>query len=144
MIGIVLALILNLFLCKCRMFADQFRVPPLTGIFMHEVNIVNYLTTDAAVIAARKLGVNLIIQTSAGTVEHFGAKKFYDMIDAVRKEAPEITVAIHLDHCRKTELGKTCVDSGWDAVMMDFSHLPLEESTFPLLSKMPISAKPKS
>jgi len=25
-----------LFLCKCRMFADQFRVPPLTGIFMHE------------------------------------------------------------------------------------------------------------
>jgi len=98
------------------------------GIAVGAVNIVNYLTTDAAVTAAKELGVNLIIQTSAGTVEHFGAKKLYDMIDAVRKEAPEITVAIHLDHCRKTELGKTCVDNGWDAVMMDFSHLPLEEN----------------
>lgn len=97
------------------------------GIAVGAVNIVNYLTTDAAVQAAEELGVNLIIQTSAGTVEHFGAKKLYDMIDAVRKSA-SVTVAIHLDHCRKTELGKECVDAGWDAVMMDFSHLPLEEN----------------
>ena len=97
------------------------------GIAVGAVNIVNYLTTDAAIQAAEELGVNLIIQTSAGTVEHFGAEKLYAMIDAARKNAT-VTVAIHLDHCRKTELGKACVDAGWDAVMMDFSHLPLEEN----------------
>lgn len=91
------------------------------------VNIFNYLTADAAVAAAKELGVNVILQTSAGTVEHFGAGKLFAMIDAVRKDAG-ITVSLHLDHCRSIELGKTCVDAGWDSVMMDFSHLPLEEN----------------
>lgn len=91
------------------------------------VNIFNYLTADAAVTAAKELGVNLIIQTSAATVEHFGAQCLYDIVDAARKDAG-ITVALHLDHCRDKELGKLCVDTGWDAVMMDFSQLPMEEN----------------
>ncbi len=97
------------------------------NIAVGAVNIFDYTVTDAAISAAQELGVNLIIQTSAGTVEHFGAKKLYDMIDAVRKNV-DIKVAIHLDHCRKTELGKLCVDTGWDSVMMDFSQLPFEEN----------------
>ena len=91
------------------------------------INTFDYLTSDSAVNAAKELGVNLIIQTSAATVEHFGAKKLYDIVDAARRDAG-ITVALHLDHCRKTELGKLCVDTGWDAVMMDFSKLPLAEN----------------
>ena len=91
------------------------------------VNIFNYLTADAAITAAKELGVNVILQTSAGTVEHFGADKLYAMIDAARKDAG-IIVSLHLDHCRSIELGKACVDAGWDSVMMDFSHLPLEEN----------------
>lgn len=91
------------------------------------VNIFNYLTADGAVEAAKELGVNLILQTSAGTVEHFGADKLFAMIDAVRKDAG-IIVSLHLDHCRSVELGKACVDAGWDSVMMDFSHLPLDEN----------------
>ncbi len=97
------------------------------GIAVGAVNIFNYLTADAAVTAAKELGVNLILQTSAGTVEHFGAERLYAIVEAARQDAG-ITVALHLDHCRNTELGKTCVDAGWDAVMMDFSHLPLEEN----------------
>ena len=97
------------------------------GIAVGAVNIFNYLTADAAVTAAKELGVNLIIQTSAATVEHFGAQCLYDIVDAARKDAG-ITVALHLDHCRKKELEKLCVDTGWDAVMMDFSQLPFEEN----------------
>ena len=97
------------------------------GIAVGAVNIFNYLTADAAVTAAKELGVNLSIQTSAATVEHFGAQCLYDIVDAARKDAG-ITVALHLDHCRKKELGKLCVDTGWDAVMMDFSQLPFEEN----------------
>lgn len=97
------------------------------GIAVGAVNIFNYLTADAAVTAAKELGVNLIIQTSAGTVEHFGAKRLFDIVDAARKDSG-ICVALHLDHCRDKVLGRQCVDSGWDAIMMDFSHLPFEEN----------------
>ena len=94
------------------------------NIAVGAVNIFNYLTAEAAVKAAEEIGVNLIIQTSAGTVEHFGAQKLYDIVDAARKGA-KIEVALHLDHCRNKELGKLCADTGWDSIMMDFSHLHL-------------------
>ena len=97
------------------------------NIAVGAVNIFNYLTAEAAVKAAEEIGVNLIIQTSAGTVEHFGAQKLYDIVDAARKGA-KIEVALHLDHCRNKELGKLCADTGWDSIMMDFSHLPFEEN----------------
>lgn len=108
-------------------FIEVLKKAEMEGIAVGAVNIFNYLTADAAVEAAQQLGVNLIIQTSAGTVEHFGAKKLYAMIDGIRKDA-DIEVAIHLDHCRDKELGKACVDAGWDSIMMDFSHLPFEEN----------------
>lgn len=91
------------------------------------VNIFNYLTADAAVTAAQELGVSLILQTSAGTVEHFGAQRLYDIVDAARKDRG-IDVALHLDHCRDKELGRLCADTGWDSIMMDFSHLSFEEN----------------
>ena len=97
------------------------------NIAVGAVNIFNYLTAEAAVKAAEEIGVNLIIQTSAGTVEHFGAQKLYDIVDAARKGA-KIEVALHLDHCRNKELGKLCEDTGWDSIMMDFSHLSFEEN----------------
>ena len=56
------------------------------NIAVGAVNIFNYLTAEAAVKAAEEIGVNLIIQTSAGTVEHFGAQKLYDIVDAARQE----------------------------------------------------------
>lgn len=108
-------------------FIDVLRKADEKKIAVGAVNIFNYLTADAAVEAAQQLGVDLIIQTSAGTVEHFGAKKLYAMIDGIREDAG-VKVAIHLDHCRDKELGKACVDAGWDSIMMDFSHLPFEEN----------------
>lgn len=108
-------------------FMDVLHDAKQKGIAVGAVNIFNYLTSDAAVTAAKELGVNLIIQTSAGTVEHFGAQRLYDIVDATRKDTG-ITVALHLDHCRDKTLGRLCVDSGWDAIMMDFSHLPFEEN----------------
>lgn len=44
------------------------------------------------------------------------------------REKVKIEVALHLDHCRNKELGKLCADTGWDSIMMDFSHLSFEEN----------------
>lgn len=97
------------------------------GIAVGAVNTFNYLTTEAAIEAAKEAGVDLIIQTSAGTVKDLGARNLFDFIDSLRK-INGVETALHLDHCRDKELGKLCVDTGWDSIMMDFSHLPYEEN----------------
>lgn len=112
---------------KNNLFVNILQQAKEEGNAVGAVNIVNYLTADAAVLAASELGVNLIIQTSAATVEHFGAQRLFDIVETVRKDAA-VKVALHLDHCKKTELGKLCVDTGWDSVMMDFSQLSFEEN----------------
>ena len=112
---------------KNNIFVNILQKAKEEGNAVGAVNIVNYLTADAAVLAASELGVNLIIQTSAATVEHFGAQRLFDIVESVRKDAA-VKVALHLDHCKKTELGKLCVDTGWDSVMMDFSQLSFEEN----------------
>ena len=88
------------------------------NIAVGAVNIFNYLTAEAAVKAAEEIGVNLIIQTSAGTVEHFGAQKLYDIVDAARKGA-KIEVALHLDHCRNKELEENIANT---REMAEYAH----------------------
>ena len=91
------------------------------------VNIFNYITAKAAIEAAEEIGQDVIIQTSVGTVEYFGAEALISMIDSIRRYA-KVNVAVHLDHCRDKELGKRCAEAGWDSIMMDFSQQLLELS----------------
>ena len=91
------------------------------------VNIFNYITAKAAIEAAEEIGQDVIIQTSVGTVEYFGAEALISMIDSIRRYA-KVNVAVHLDHCRDKELGKRCAEAGWDSIMMDFSQQLLESN----------------
>lgn len=91
------------------------------------INILNYNTAKAVIEAAERAGRNVILQPSTGTVRRYGVKPMFRMLDGLRKDA-KVKVAIHLDHCTDAELAKACVDAGWDAVMMDYSALPLEEN----------------
>lgn len=97
------------------------------NIAVGAVNIFNYTTAEAAVKAAKETNTDLIIQTSAGTVKKLGAENIYDFVDSLRR-IYGVTAALHLDHCRDKELGRLCVNSGWDSIMMDFSYLPFEEN----------------
>ncbi|MGI6150433.1 MAG: class II fructose-bisphosphate aldolase [Christensenellales bacterium] len=91
------------------------------------INILNYNTAKAVIDAAERANRNVILQPSAGTVRRYGVKPMFRMLDGLRRDA-KVKVAIHLDHCTDTDLAKACVDAGWDAVMMDFSALPMEEN----------------
>ena len=55
------------------------------NIAVGAVNIFNYLTAEAAVKAAEEIGVNLIIQTSAGTVERRSFMILWTLREKVRK-----------------------------------------------------------
>jgi fructose-bisphosphate aldolase class II len=62
-----------------------------------------------------------------GTVKKFSPQGLFGMMDLLRKNAA-VPVLIHLDHCTDLTLAKTCIDCGWDSVMVDLSEKPLEEN----------------
>jgi fructose-bisphosphate aldolase class II len=97
------------------------------GYAIGAFNIFDYLTAKAAIDAANAVKTPILLQTSVGTVKKFGPRALFDMLDLLRKDA-SVPVLIHLDHGTDVSLAKTCVDTGWDSVMVDMSAKPLEEN----------------
>ncbi|MEG1301290.1 MAG: class II fructose-bisphosphate aldolase [Erysipelotrichaceae bacterium] len=81
----------------------------------------------AMVDAANELGVPVIIQTSLGTAEYIG---FEVLIAAVKAAAAKanISVCLHMDHCKDIQAIKKAIDLGYSSVMYDGSSLPMEEN----------------
>lgn len=91
------------------------------------VNILNYNTTRAILRAAVRCGRPVILQPSTGTVKRYGVQETIGMVDVLRRQY-DIPAALHLDHCRDTQLALACIEAGWDAVMMDLSALEMSEN----------------
>ena len=90
-------------------------------------NIFDYLSAKAAIDAANTLKTPIILQTSTATVVKFGPAHLLEMINLLRK-GTMVPVIVHLDHCTDPALAKTCIDEGWDSVMLDMSEKPLDEN----------------
>ncbi|MCL2126703.1 MAG: class II fructose-bisphosphate aldolase [Treponema sp.] len=97
------------------------------GYAVGAFNIFDYLSARAAVDAANETKTPILLQTSVGTVKKLGPQQLFDMIDLLRRDSA-VPILIHLDHCTDVALCKTCVDAGWDSVMVDMSEKPLEEN----------------
>ncbi|HOJ92923.1 MAG TPA: ketose-bisphosphate aldolase, partial [Dictyoglomaceae bacterium] len=50
------------------------------------------------------------------------------LVEAALQDAPDIPIAVHLDHGDSVELCKEVIDAGFTSVMIDGSHLPFEEN----------------
>ncbi len=92
------------------------------------INVVDDLTLDAVLAAASELEAPLIVQTSLKTVKSIGAKVLYSMWRARADEVP-VPVSLHLDHCPDREWITICLESGWNSVLFDASHLDVAENT---------------
>jgi fructose-bisphosphate aldolase class II len=92
------------------------------------INVVDDLSTEAVLAAATGLEAPLIVQTSLKTVKQIGARVLYQMVRAMADEVP-VPVALHLDHCPEREWVTTCLETGWNSVLFDGSHLDIEENT---------------
>jgi ketose-bisphosphate aldolase len=91
-------------------------------------NVVNDVSLQAVIDAATELESPLIVQTSVKTVKSFGANVLYQMFRSMADEAP-VPIALHLDHCPEREWATTCLQTGWNSVLFDGSHLDIEENT---------------
>ena len=91
-------------------------------------NIFNDLTMEAVLAAAAELESPVIIQTSLKTVKSVGADGLYKMFRAMADDLP-VPVSLHLDHCPDREWITTCLETGWNSVLFDGSHLDVAENT---------------
>lgn len=95
------------------------------GYAIGAFNVFDYTSARAVVRAAEECNKPVILQTSVGTVKYYGAKELFNMLQYLLKEA-KVPAFLHLDHCRDVEFAKTCVDAGWDSIMIDASEQTIE------------------
>ncbi|MBP8612649.1 MAG: class II fructose-1,6-bisphosphate aldolase [Candidatus Atribacteria bacterium] len=90
---------------------------------------VNNMEILQGVIEAAKLERSpVILQISKGARNYAKLVYLMKLIEAAVEDAPEIPIAVHLDHGDSFELCKEVIDAGFTSVMIDGSHLPFEEN----------------
>lgn len=91
-------------------------------------NVNNMEIIQGIVQAARETKSPLILQVSAGARKYANSIYLKKLVEAALLEAPELDIALHLDHGDTFELCKQVIDDGFTSVMIDGSHLPFEEN----------------
>jgi fructose-bisphosphate aldolase class II len=92
------------------------------------INVFNDLTLEGVLAAAVASASPLIVQTSVKTVRSIGGPVLFDMWTAMTRGI-EVPVSLHLDHCPERAVITECLELGWNSVLFDASHLPVEENT---------------
>lgn len=75
--------------------------------------------------AAAEADAPVIIQTSARLVVELGTETLRKQCDLVREQSGA-ELFLHLDHCSDFDLIESCARAGWDMVMFDGSHFPID------------------
>ncbi len=90
-------------------------------------NVYNLESARAVISAAENLHAPVMVQTSEGAIKHAGLANLATIIQRLAEESTT-AVALHLDHGKSIEGAKAAVKAGYTSVMIDTSHLPLEEN----------------
>lgn len=95
-----------------------------------QFNLNNLEFTQAILQAAQEEQSPLICGVSEGAARYMGGFKFVvKMVEALMEEySVTVPVAIHLDHGSSFEKCVEAIHAGFTSVMIDGSHLPLEEN----------------
>lgn len=99
------------------------------GYAVGAFNTTNLETTRAIVEAAKETKSPVIIQITEKTMEYAGGRMIYNIVkNDIEFYAPEIPVAIHLDHGKSFEIVKRAVTIGFNSVMYDGSRKSYEDN----------------
>lgn len=97
------------------------------GYAVGAFNFSNLESLKAIVAGAQRMRAPIILQIAEGSIAYGGLP----YLAALAKSAVEISplaMAIHLDHGKTQEMVSKCIGVGFNSVMIDGSHLPLEEN----------------
>jgi fructose-bisphosphate aldolase, class II len=90
-------------------------------------NAGNLEIAKAIVQAAQSQSSPLIIETSAGELEHLGLKNFLSLVENYRQDLG-LNILTNLDHGPGLEECQVAIESGYNLVHFDGSSLPYEEN----------------
>ena len=91
-------------------------------------NVNNMEIIQGIIDAAKEENSPVILQASSGAIKYARINYLMKMVEAAVEEAPNIPVAIHLDHGPDFETCKMCIDAGFTSVMIDGSKYDFEEN----------------
>ena len=100
------------------------------GYAVGQFNLNNLEFTQAILQAAQEERSPVILGVSEGAARYMGGFKFVvKMVEALMEEyGTTVPVAIHLDHGSSFEACAKAIDAGFTSVMIDGSHLPLDQN----------------
>jgi len=81
----------------------------------------------AIVDAAQNVNSPVIVAMSQGGLKFTSANYVCDVMRAVLDNTT-VPIALHLDHGKNFEIVKSCIDAGFNSVMIDGSYLPFAEN----------------
>lgn len=90
-------------------------------------NVHNLEMLPDMIRAAQEMKAPIIIQTSIDTAKYIGYKVLVTIVKTMAVEN-NVDIALHLDHARDFDEIKAAIQAGYNSVMYDGSHLPIEEN----------------
>lgn len=106
-----------------EMFKKAYKEGYAVGAF----NINNMEQIQGIVDACKELNSPVIIQVSRGARKYANPIYLKKMVEAAVEDSG-LPIALHLDHGDSFETCKDCIDGGFTSVMIDGSHLSLEDN----------------
>lgn len=95
------------------------------GTALLATNFYNLETLLAVLRAARQTNCPIILQTSPSTLDYLGSGALAAAMAKTAAALEGVTAWLHLDHATDLDLLKSCVDAGYDSVMIDASEADL-------------------
>lgn len=111
------------------------------GYAVGAFNFENMEMCMAVISAAEELRAPVILQTTPSTVRYAGLELYRSVAFTLASRA-SVPVALHLDHGDSRELALEALGAGYSSLMIDGSHLPIEEN-IALTRRVVCAALPK-
>lgn len=90
-------------------------------------NIWDFSSAKAVMDAAKNMGQDVILQTSANIYMSMPQIELRQFVTCYASSLG-INAWLNLDHCREEEMVRDAMDKGWDSVMLDMSQKSLKEN----------------
>ena len=98
------------------------------GYAIGAFNVNNMEIVQGITEAAAELKSPVILQASAGARKYANNDYLVHLVKAAVELHPEVPMVLHLDHGAGFETCKSCIDSGFTSVMIDYSSHSFEEN----------------
>jgi fructose-bisphosphate aldolase class II len=97
------------------------------GYAVGSFNTYNLEITKAIIAAAEARETGIVLSVGGGALDYGGFAPLSQLVLAAARDAA-VPVAVHLDHSPDVATCKRCLAAGFTSLMIDGSHLPLEEN----------------